>query len=288
MVVLLFLLHINGGILLQFASFLQATIYPNIPPVIMLGGLALLCAIAVRAGIEVLGRLAQLIIPWLMLMWGALLLLTIPDWNVAKLLPIMEHGIAPPLKGSTLHLGWYGQVFLLSFLLPYLDRSKRGVKTGVFTVVGIMITFTSFGLAGVFVFGATMQTMTFPLMDLVRYIRIGDFFQHLDAILLVAWVVGMFFQVAVWHFCFVTGTAQWLGLSNYRSLALPLGFLLLINSFWFAPTLPQFSHFVMASYPYYSTLVMYVIPLLLLLLATIRKKMGSGNTGKLSKGQVRQ
>ncbi|UOF89273.1 spore germination protein [Fodinisporobacter ferrooxydans] len=60
---MLFFLQTIGNILREYAEFTVGTFLPKTPLLVVIAGLTLLCAFAVRGGIEVLGRLAQIYLP---------------------------------------------------------------------------------------------------------------------------------------------------------------------------------------------------------------------------------
>lgn len=53
---------------------------------------------------------------------------------------------------------------------------------------------------------------------------------------MVMWVAGIFVKVTVLYHAGVLGLAQWLGLSDYRPLILPMGALLTAGSVLLLPT----------------------------------------------------
>ena len=109
-------------------------------------------------------------------------------------------------------------------------------------------------------------------MDVVRYISLADFLEHLESLVMAIWVAGAFLKISVMYYALVTGTAQWLKLSDFRPLVLPHGFLLVLFAIWSAPNLSELGHFLTATGPFYLTTMQTLVPLLLLLVALIRKR----------------
>ncbi|RED37409.1 spore germination protein [Paenibacillus sp. VMFN-D1] len=84
---------------------------------------------------------------------------------------------------------------------------------------GEMITLAASGLISVFLFGEYTSTLNYPFIEVVRYIALGEFFQHIDALLLAVWLPGTFIELATYHYAAVAGLAEWTGLKDYRALA---------------------------------------------------------------------
>jgi len=179
--------------------------------------------------------------------------------------------LLPPIKGAIIPGLWFTQFFLLSFFLPFLaDGSKKGKKIGMISVVAVMVSLIIVDLTVLFVLGESVHTKVYPLMVVAQYIRIGEFFENLESIVIAIWIVGTFIKISVFFYAISLGTAQWLNLSSYRSIVWPLGILIVIFSFWSLPSTMDIENLV-APVPL-GFLVQLIIPLLLLIIALIRKR----------------
>ena len=92
------------------------------------------------------------------------------------------------------------------------------------------------------------------------------------------WIVGAFVKISVFYYVAVLGTAQWLNLSDYRSIVWSIGILIVAFSFW--SILAQWNHTFLSYgvFPFYGLLVQTIIPLFLLVIAVVRKrKKGTAN-----------
>jgi spore germination protein KB len=84
------------------------------------------------------------------------------------------------------------------------------------------------------------------------------------------WVLGNFMKISVFYYAAALGTAQWLKLSDYRPIVMPLGFITMLLSFWDLPNFTDLAHFISKTIPFYLTSVETLIPLLLLIVALLR------------------
>lgn len=268
---LIFYLLSNGIILREYSEFVIGNFMEKTPMVVVLGSMTLVSGLAVRSGIEVIARSAQIFVPVVVILLLLIAILLISDLEPQNLLPIMDKGMMPSIMGAFVPSSWFTQFFLISFLLPFLSNKEVGLKWGMISVFAVMLMMLITNLFSLFLFGSITATFTYPVMSAARYINLADFFQNLESIVMAIWVAGTFIKISVFYYAIVLGTAHWLNLSDYRPLVFPLGFLIVFLSIWSASSLEELSHILSTSWPFYAILIQIVIPILLLLLAVIRK-----------------
>ncbi|WP_028400698.1 GerAB/ArcD/ProY family transporter [Ectobacillus panaciterrae] len=270
-VILFYFLYLSGTISQQYAGFIIATFLPKTPMIVVVGSMILLCAFAIRGGVEVLGRSAQIFVPLLILPL-LLFVLLIPQFKPENMFPIMEHGIMPPIMGATGAMVWFGEVFLISMLLPFLTDREKGMKWSMIAVVFSMLIMVYLDIISIFLLGELASDYTYPVFLVFRYISVATFFENFESVVIVIWVTGVFIKLSVFYYVLVLGTAQWLHLSDYRPLIFPLGFLVALFSIWVAPNMEELVKFIRTILPFYGTCIMTFIPILLLLIAIIQKR----------------
>ena len=57
------------------------------------------------------------------------------------------------------------------------------------------------------------------------------------------WLSIIFIKMCLFHYVAVLGTAQWLGLSDYKPLSLPIALILVAVGVWTAPNLTYLNNF---------------------------------------------
>ncbi|MWV45692.1 endospore germination permease [Paenibacillus sp. HJL G12] len=274
---LLFYIVMNGHGVRIYADFIVGTTLPRTPLIILVATMILLCTLAVRGGIEGIGRAAQIIVPGYMIAFIALILLILPNCNAEHLFPILEHGLTPSLQGSIPPQGWFAEFFLISFLLPFLSDKKKAKKWSWVALITTTLTLVVTNLVILCLFGRNISSYTYPLLTATRYISLADFFENVESVITAIWVIGNFVKFSVVHYALVLGTAQWLNLSDYRPVAWPIGILTIIISFWSMPSQMALSHYTTFVFPFYSLLFQTLIPALLLLIAYIRMRDSKGD-----------
>jgi spore germination protein KB len=283
MVGLIFLflyLHANGLILREYGEFVVGNFLLHTPLIFVMGSMTLVCSFAIRGGVEVIGRLAEMVVPVVIIMILIIIILLIPDMEVENMFPIMEKGMMPSLMGSIVPQSWFSEFFLIAFLLPYVADQNKGKKWGMISVAAVMLTLSFINFAVLFVLGGITAHFVYPVASAVRYISIADFIEHIEAIVAALWVVGVFLKICVFYYALVLGTAQWLNLSDYRPIIFPMGLLMLLFAVWSAPNLMELTYFLGSSFPFYMHSIQVGIPLLLLFIAKWRKRANNPNQVK--------
>lgn len=265
-----FYLHMTGLIVREYGEFVVGTFFSRTPLFIVMVCMLLIAGFAVRGGLEVIGRLAELFTPVFVALLALSILLILSELEPMNMLPILEHGLAPSLKGALVPQGWMSEIFLMAFLLPYLADPENGRKSGLRTIGAITITMVVGNLVTLWLFGDITPNLTYPMLSGVQYIDIAEFLQNVESIVMAIWVTGAFVKVAVFYYVLVLGTAQWLHLTDYRPLALPMGLLVLVFAMWSAPSFAKLVTYLGTSIPLYLTTMQTVLPLGLLLVSVIR------------------
>lgn len=269
---LFFYLAMNGHSIRVYADFIVGATLHRTPISIVIATIILVCAFTVRAGLEVIGRIGQLFFPVFILPLIIMVILLIPDLDLNNIFPIMEHGVLPSIKGAFAPQAWFAEFFLISFLIPFLTDIDKGRKWGVISVFSVMLTLVCVNLLILFFVGEVGLKDVYPLLGAARYIGLAGFFENLEAGAISIWVLGNFVKFSVVHYCVVLGTAQWLKLSEYRPIVFPLGMLTMLFSFWDLPSQIELTDYAISGFASYSFLFQTLLPLLLLLIAIVRKR----------------
>ncbi len=219
---LLHLFYVSFNAFWSYAGFVNDYFLPYTPKTVILGSLALICAVAARGGVEVIGRLAELITPLLVILFMLILILLLTEVDLRNLFPILGHGILPTIKASYFSNIWFSEFMYIGFFLPFLVNQKIEKKRVMISVLLVMITMVSLNMIMLLVFGKAMSGFSVPFSTAVQYINIYDFFTHLESLVMAFWIMGAFIKMTVLLYILSLGIAQWLNLSDYRPLVLPV------------------------------------------------------------------
>jgi len=269
-----FYVHTTGIISREYTEFIVGAFLEQTPMIVVTSTMILICSFAVRGGIEVVARATILFVPLFALPVGVMIILLLPELEPRNILPFMEKGVIPSLQGAVTPQGWFSEFFLISFMLPVLTDPHKGLKWANISVFAVLAVLVITNLFLLFLFGVNVENSVFPLMVASRYVSIADFFENLESVVMAVWVVGLFSKLSVFFYATVIGTAQWLELSDYRPIVLPIGLLVVMFSFWDLPNFPKLIEHLGGSIDFLLTTFQLALPMLLLLLAVLRKDKG--------------
>lgn len=107
---------------------------------------------------------------------------------------------------------------------------------------------------------------------LAQKIDIGRFFQRIEALMAIAWLISTYFKSMLHIFAFIVGTAQLFKMQNYKPLILPSMLLFFAMGVLIAPNIIFYTLTIMPAWFELDITVSTVIPLFLLLIHRFRKR----------------
>jgi spore germination protein KB len=269
---LLYYLYLIGIILREYGEFVVGSFLFTTPLIVVSGSMALVCAIAVRGGVEIVGRFAELLLPAFVTLFLFIIIPIIPDLRVPNMFPIMANGITPSLAGAFVLQTWFSELISASFLLPLVADQKKAKTSVLIALLMIVLTLVVANLATLMLLGDITGGYTYPFLILARYINLAEFFTHLEAIFMAIWVLGAFVKICVFFYVTVLGAAQWMNLSDYRPIVFPIGLLVTLSSMWVAPDLQKLTFSISTSVTLSAMTMFVIVPMLLLCLAWVQKR----------------
>lgn len=258
---------------IQHTFFIKTLLLPRSPSIVGSMTLLILCGLAVYMGIEVIGRCSEFLTPLKLVFLIPLLILTIGASDPQQLKPILADGFLPVLQGAILPAGAYmNQLFILGWLLPYLNKPKKALKVSLFALLSIFIFIFMVVLSTIMVLGSLTGQLNYSYLSVMQYIGIEGSFERLEAIAVMIWVIGSFVKVSVSLFIICISISQIFGIRNYRDLVAPITLLCLIGSVWVFKNGAELQMYLTLIYPSSGFVTQSLIPLLLLMIDTIKRK----------------
>ncbi len=263
------MLNIRGVGELTSVALLPATPVPFIMA-IFLGA----AAFTVHKGVEVFARVAQLLMPIVVFSYSLLVLLIVIARLpvVHRLLPVMEHGLAPVAYASFTDLIAFpfSQFIVMLVFCKYVgDKTRLGGATvraqiivSVFLILMNMLTMC--------VLGPELSALSvLPLLEVVQLIRLANFLERLDILVTLLLFIGLYVKLTLLYFAavltlgFVTGAKS-------HTLVAPVG----AGIYALTLTIPSISYFIWLSHDHtlrLEPLFQIAIPVVMLVIG-VRKK----------------
>ncbi|REE89008.1 spore germination protein KB [Paenibacillus taihuensis] len=261
-------------ITLQHTAFITTLLLPRSPMLVGCATMLLLCAFAAVAGIEVIGRCNQFLTPLLMLFILPILILAIKDANPNYLRPVLGDGIKPVLQGAFLPAGAYmNQLFILGWLLPYLNQPKLDRKLSLMALGSIAFIILSIVSLSIMVLGPLTGKLTYSFLSVIQYVGIEGSIERLEAIVVSIWVLGYFIKESVSLFILCLCISQLFRIKNYRDIVFPVTLLSVLGSVWIFKNAAELLNYIVFTFPLLAFMNQTLLPLILLVIDSVRRRL---------------
>lgn len=222
-----------AGSLRIFTEMLKSALLAETPRWIVVLCLVGLIIWIIQNGLEDIARFTELLAPIILLLLIGALIGDIRYMEVIRLKPILKTEPISLLEGFISTLSYFGVIIILLMLYPYVNAPEKLTKTSLGALLfAIVITVAVFaGTVATFGIYETGR-MAWPVIELVKMVRIGEFLERMESLFLAVWLSIAFINVSVLSFCSISGWTQLINRKNYQKLTYPVMFLLLGMSLW--------------------------------------------------------
>ncbi|WP_147532941.1 GerAB/ArcD/ProY family transporter [Bacillus marasmi] len=263
--------HLGALVIRNFGEFINTAALPETPIFIPMICLGILSIVAVRSGIEVMGRISAYILPVLFFLLFAIQIMGIPSWNFHHIKPILGNGWLPVLKGSfsTFAFPFAESVVLLGAFFS-LKTSKAPYKV-YFTstiIAGLLIIIIT--IRNILILGGILPKLYFPSHVAVSRISVGEFLQRVEISVAVVLVFGVFIKSSICLYVTSLGIAKLFNLAEYRSIVIQLGLIMVYFAYTLYGNIFEMRIWAFEVYPYYAFPFQVIVPLVMLLFAEVK------------------
>lgn len=272
LIMIWFALHLGSLVTRNFGDFLNITVLQNTPLAVINSAILLLSAIVVKKGLEVIARVNELTLPFLIILIFVLTALSMPETDIRRLEPVLENGIKPVIAGALPAIGFpFAETVLFTMIIPYVNhpgRARRSMLTGALAG-GFLLFLVILRTLTVLSPGATAK-FWYPALESIRMIDLFNIIQRVEVVIIVGWIILGFMKITVCLYAFVLGLAQWLNLKDYRPLSLPAGVLMVSLSLFVYGNYTEEAAFAAKIWFPYAIPVTFILPLVMLTVAWIQ------------------
>ncbi len=261
-------------LLREFVDVIKVYVYRETPPDILIWTVVFAAVLSSFLGLETLARISKLTAYIMLVTYFILLLFAIPQYNPTNLFPFFGYGIDKTLIHGIRRSSAYEEVTILAVFAGSLQGTGYIKKAGFISLIlsGFILTLglLSFSMAYPY---ETTQELIAPIYVLARGIKYGTFFQRLDPIFLFLWIFASHIAISIVFYCAVSCYSKIFRLSDLRPVIGPMAILLYTLAMLprdFASVIEGNVHNIRE----YGWAIFYVLPLISLIIAAIRKKKG--------------
>ncbi|MBS4224216.1 GerAB/ArcD/ProY family transporter [Lederbergia citrea] len=245
--IIIFSFVLNAAVILRSLTEFIIEIYlPKTPDWAIVTLFGICTAYAVRFGIQSIFRSAQgiffasitgiLVIP--------LLLGNQMNFSIASAL-ITHFNVKEIWNGSYFVISIFGEMSLIVFLFPYFERSHKTFKSLVWASVTSVFIILSNVIPMILIFGTSLiSNLTYPELELTRFINVGTFFRNFDALLITSWMVSIFIKVSLLLYVAAIGLAHVFSLKSHKPFSLSITALMIGLSLYMAGSVTELNELI--------------------------------------------
>ncbi|WP_282939514.1 endospore germination permease [Paenibacillus sp. RC67] len=221
-VIVLCLFFITSFILHDLEDFIIQIYLPSTPNWAIAVLLGICFVAAVRCGVETIFRCAQGI--FFISIFGVLAtpFFVKKEMNLDMAIAFINRfDMAQIWNGMWANACLFGETAFILFLFPKIcdtEKTMRTITGATFTATFIILTNI---LPAMLIFGPElMGNITYPELELIRYIHGSTFFENLDPVLIALWITGLFIKISFLLYVIVMNLAQLFVLKDHKPLTL--------------------------------------------------------------------
>ncbi len=269
-----YFLHLAGLVFRNLGEFMVTSIYTETPLIFIIISIALVLVYSLKKGLEVIGRVGQIIVPVMLILVISIFLLVMGHYEVKNLLPFLEHGFLKVLKVSFSVLTFpFGETVVFLMIFPYLNKRKDLLKVSYISLTIIGSILLSVVMSNLMVLGADMLNRNiFPshvTISLIPGIAVEPF-------IAVNLLIAASIKIAMCLYASLVGITQLLDLDDYKPFISPVVAIAVVISIWVYDSLSDMVRWAGEVYPYYVIPFQIIIPALVLIIS--KMKQGDGST----------
>lgn len=267
-----YLVFTISTLLRSFSEGLKIIFFPRTPvPIIML---LFLIAIIIgnKLGFQSIVRSNLFFMPVILISILFIFLANIENFSMYRISPILGDGVIPTFFSGLSNLFAFGGITYLYLIPPHL-KDQKGYQKVAYASIGISAFYLFISVATLlFLFPlVTTSEEVFPLYLASRYIEFGRFFQRLDALFLLIWIVSVISYLNI-AFFFTTSIFQKLTNMQYTKWFIALFGAITFGISLLPENLQQIGFLENNIYKYVVLILVFIIGLGILIFANIKHR----------------
>lgn len=269
---ILFFIFISAIILRYLTNSLKLIYFEKSPLVFLLILFLIPVVFAVRLGIKPISRVNLMLIPIVLISMIIILFSTVKDFVPQRIFPILGFGANETFLIGLNNIFTFSAFAYLYFLIPLLKNPEDFKKVALSSIIisAIYIFLSVICLIMMFPFISFTDEML-SIYLLTRLIEFGKFFQRVDAIFVLIWILSAFSFLAI-TIEFANRILKKLAkLKTHKEMAYSISAIIFSLALAFG-NLAEFKYMQTIVLRYFVIILVFVISLIILMLANLKLK----------------
>ena len=178
----------------MYVDIIGTMYFTKTPTIVIYAVLMTVCAYGAKRGIEQIGAVSWLLLPYLKLTLFVALIFTFREGNKGYLFPLWGEGKLGILKASAKNVSIFADFFFLGLIAPLVTTFKDFKKGTLIALLVVTIEISLALVAFIMLFDyTTAEMLSYPFHETIRYIRIG-FLANVETLFFPFWLVATFIR----------------------------------------------------------------------------------------------
>lgn len=214
-----------------FPESVNAILLPETPMEFILLLFAICIAFGAYMGIESIARVNAMFLPIAGLFLIGFLVLLIPHIQITNMYPVLGTGTYNIFVRGWGELRVFADIIVLNILLPFCKNRKQAISSGYRAIIisGIIGTLISVMYVMIFPYPTSTEFLT-PIYMMARLLRIGRYFQRLEAFFEFIWSIAMLIYASLYLFAICHVWKEMFNLRYIRPIIFPMVTLMVMLS----------------------------------------------------------
>lgn len=268
---LVYFIFILGLTMRSFCENLKIIYFQSYPTMFLLALFTFAIVLCNLLGIKSIMRGTFVIFPMLVISIVFIFFSNIPNFSFDRLLPLLGDGFFPTFFSGMSNLYVFNAIAILYFLPPYLSNYKEIKKISYLSIIfaGILLMFSVSSVLLTFPFIESVEQIL-PLYLVARFIEFGRFFQRLDAVFLLVWIISI---ISYLSFVFSLANNIFKELTNIENVnkTIYIFGLIIFAASLIPQTLENIKFLENTIYKYFTLFLVFIFSFCILFFANIKK-----------------
>ena len=275
MLLILFITFLASIILWNLINFISSQYLYQTPKLVISILFMITCCYVTSKGLQTIGRTGTILFIINLILFLISALALVPKFQMNELFPFLENGMIPVLKGSYLNVSYNIFPLFILLIIPKdnIESNKKMVKSfmKVYLIVFLAIFFVI--LLTTSVLGSNLANLyQYPEYHILKTINIANFFQRVESILSSQMIFSFMIGIIICLYYLKTAFMQNLKIKKYDNvITIIISIIIIVLSQIIFQSTTVAENFMLHTYPIISSIFLFVIPILILVIVKIRK-----------------
>lgn len=267
-----YLLLVIAYVTRDFTEVVKMFLLFRTPTEVIMLSIILVCTYIVRGGVECVARINELIFPILFIPFFIIISFGFQIVDFSNLLPVLQTSPAKMATAIPALIFSFGGIELALFYIGFMKEPKKAYKPAIIAVLFITLFLTMITVFCIAAFGPeAIRQFLWPLIGFVRAIHLpGLFVERLDGVILSLWMFTVFTTIVSVYFIVGYSISKVAGTKEQKQYILPLSIVIYYLALQ-PDSLATLHSWGNRIFPYTITFFLYVVPIMLLFVAKLRK-----------------